>query len=58
METVTYEFQAGVAVVTLQRPEVRNAVDDPTAAALDAAFQRFEEDDACAVAVLKNKNLT
>jgi Enoyl-CoA hydratase/carnithine racemase len=52
METVTYEFQAGVAVVTLQRPEVRNAVDDPTAAALDAAFQRFEEDDACAVAVL------
>lgn len=52
METVTYEVQAGVAVVTLRRPEVRNAVDDPTAAALDAAFHRFEADDACAVAIL------
>ncbi len=52
METVTYEVQAGVAVITLRRPEVRNAVDDPTAAALDAAFDRFEGDDACAVAIL------
>lgn len=50
--TVTYEVQSGVAVVTLRRPEVRNAVDDPTAAALDAAFQRFEADAGCAVAVL------
>ncbi|QUV99085.1 crotonase/enoyl-CoA hydratase family protein [Chloracidobacterium sp. MS 40/45] len=52
METVTYEVQAGIAVITLRRPEVRNAVDDPTAAALDAAFHRFAADDACAVAVL------
>ncbi|MGQ9897722.1 MAG: crotonase/enoyl-CoA hydratase family protein [Acidobacteriota bacterium] len=51
-ETRTYETRAGIAVITLRRPEVRNAVDDPTAAALDAAFQHFEMDDACAVAVL------
>ncbi|MCS7080113.1 MAG: crotonase/enoyl-CoA hydratase family protein [Chloracidobacterium sp.] len=52
METVTYEVQENVAVVTLQRPEARNAVDDATAAALDAAFARFDADDAVAVAVL------
>ncbi len=52
MNAVAYEIRAGVAVVTLQRPEARNAVDDPTAAALDAAFERFDADDACAVAVL------
>lgn len=52
METVAYDVREGVAVVTLQRPEVRNAVDDPTAAALDAAFARFDGDAACAVAVL------
>ncbi len=52
METVTYELQEGIAVVTLRRPQVRNAVDDLTAAALDAAFARFDADDTCPVAVL------
>lgn len=52
METVAYEVRESVAVVTLRRPEARNAVDDPTAAALDAAFARFDADAACAVAVL------
>src|SRR4030095_8164133 len=41
-----------VAVVTIDRPEVRNAVDGPTAAALADAFRRFDADDALAVAVL------
>ena len=39
-------------VVTIDRPEVRNAVDRPTAAALADAFRRFDADDALAVAVL------
>jgi enoyl-CoA hydratase len=41
-----------VTVVTLDRPEVRNAVDGPTAAALLAAFTAFDADDAASVAVL------
>jgi enoyl-CoA hydratase len=41
-----------VTVVTLDRPEVRNAVDGPTAAALLAAFQAFDTDPDAKVAVL------
>ena len=50
--TVQTHTQDGIAVITLQRPEVRNAVDGPTAAALAEAFRRFDADDAAAVAVL------
>ncbi len=50
--TVGYEVDGPVAVVTIDRPEVRNAVDGPTAAALAAAFRRFDADDDLAVAVL------
>lgn len=52
MSDVSYETDGPVAVVTIQRPKVRNAVDAPTAAALAEAFRRFEADDACAAAVL------
>jgi enoyl-CoA hydratase len=41
-----------VTVVTLDRPEARNAVDAPHAAALTEAFEAFDADDAAAVAVL------
>ena len=41
-----------VTVVTLDRPDVRNAVDDATARALHAAFVAFEADEAARVAVL------
>lgn len=40
-----------VTIVTLSRPEVRNAVDNPTARALGAAFTAFEKDDRARVAV-------
>jgi enoyl-CoA hydratase len=52
MDTVRTETDGPVAVVTIDRPEVRNAVDGPTAAALAEAFRRFEADDDLAVAVL------
>ncbi len=52
MSDVLYETDGPVAVVTIHRPEVRNAVDGPTAAALADAFRRFEADDERAVAVL------
>ena len=41
-----------VATVTIDRPEVRNAVDGPTAVALADAFARFDADESLAVAVL------
>jgi enoyl-CoA hydratase len=50
--TVNYETDGAVAVVTIDRPESRNAVDGPTAAALADAFRRFDADDDVAVAVL------
>lgn len=50
--TVGYEVDGPVAVVTIDRPEVRNAVDGPTAAALADAFRRVENDDAVSAAVL------
>jgi enoyl-CoA hydratase len=52
MSTVLFETDGPVAVVTIDRPAVRNAVDDLTAAALVDAFRRFEADDALAAAVL------
>ena len=41
-----------VTIVELSRPEVRNAVDGPTAAALADAFRAFDADPGAAVAVL------
>ncbi len=50
--TVRYEVDGRVAVITIDRPEARNAVDRPTAEALVEACTRFEADDELAVAVL------
>jgi enoyl-CoA hydratase len=52
MDTVRYEIDGSVAIVTIDRPAVRNAVDGPTSSALADAFRRFERDDALAAAVL------
>lgn len=49
---VRVERQGHVTTVVLSRPEVRNAVDGPTAAELAAAFREFEADDGARVAVL------
>ena len=51
-ETIRFHADGPVAVITIDRPEVRNAVDGPTAALLAAAFRRFEADDQLLVAVL------
>ena len=50
--SVHYERTGAAALVTLDRPERRNAVDGPTAAALLAAFERFRDDDGARVMVL------
>lgn len=56
--TVTITHDGPVCIVTIDRPEVRNAVDGPTAAALANAFRDFEADDSLAVAVLTGANGT
>jgi enoyl-CoA hydratase len=50
--TIHFEADGAVAVVTIDRPDVRNAVDGPHAAELADAFRRFEEDEDLSVAVL------
>jgi enoyl-CoA hydratase len=49
---VHFETEGPVVTITIDRPEVRNAVDRPTAQLLAAAFRRFETDDALSVAIL------
>ncbi len=51
-KTVDISRQGPVIVVTIFRPERRNAVDSATAASLLSAFAAFEEDESAAVAVL------
>ena len=51
--SVEVETQGGVTLVTLRRPDVRNAVDAATAHALHAAFVAFEQDDSAHVAVFQ-----
>jgi enoyl-CoA hydratase len=51
-DPVRYERVGAAAVVTIDRPQRRNAVDGPTAEALHAAYLRFEADDAARVMVL------
>jgi enoyl-CoA hydratase len=56
--TVRVDRHGPVTVVTIDRPERRNAVDPTTAAALLDAFTQFDTDDSAAVAVLTGGNGT
>lgn len=55
---VRFDVDGPVAVITIDRPEVRNAVDRPTAELLAAAFRRFAAADDLLVAVLTGANGT
>lgn len=50
--SVRFERDGEVAIVTIDRPSVRNAVDRATAAALADHFRAFEADDSLKVAIL------
>jgi enoyl-CoA hydratase/carnithine racemase len=53
VETLSVERRdGGVLVMTMRRPERRNAVDQPLADALDAAMHRLEHEDGLRVGVL------
>lgn len=52
MSVVSFQAETDIAIVTITRPEVRNAVNRETAEALASAFRRFDSDDSLSVAIL------
>ena len=52
MSPVNYERRGAAALVTIDRPERRNAIDGPTAEALHGCFDRFEADGDARVMIL------
>ena len=53
---IRFETDVPVVVITIDRSDVANAIDRPTADALANAFRRFDADDSLAVAVLTGAN--
>jgi len=51
-ETLSYEREEGVATITLQRPEMRNAVNSVMNRELPEIWRHFEEDDEAVVAIV------
>jgi enoyl-CoA hydratase len=51
-EAVLYEMRGAVAVLTINRPEARNAINRAVRDGLKAGFERFEADDEAKVAIL------
>jgi enoyl-CoA hydratase len=51
-DIVTYEVRGRVALITLNRPEARNAVNGDVANGLEAAIDRLEDDDEIWVGIL------
>ncbi|HEY2750204.1 crotonase/enoyl-CoA hydratase family protein [Phenylobacterium sp.] len=58
MQTVSTEVRGKTLVVTIERPNARNAVDGPTARQLYDAFKAFDTDPAVDVAVLQGRGGT
>lgn len=53
MQQVLSEKRGAITIITINRPELRNAVDGATALALADAFREFDEDAAAQVAILQ-----
>lgn len=53
--TITYTTKNRVATITLNRPNVRNALDDPTLIALAKAFEKAKNDESLIAVVLKGE---
>lgn len=51
-EAILYELRGAVAIITINRPESRNAINRAVREGLTAAWQRFETDPAARVAIL------
>jgi len=55
---IRFEVDDAVAIVTIDRPEVANAIDRPTALELADAFRRFDAEESLSVAALTGANGT
>ena len=55
MANVSFERDGRIGIVTIERPERRNAVDGPTAQELYDAFKAFDADEGLDVAVLAGR---
>lgn len=49
---VGYTHEGAVAVISIDRPEAKNAIDNETAIALQDAWQRFDADENALIGVL------
>jgi enoyl-CoA hydratase len=58
MSAVQTDTDGPIAIITIDRADVRNAIDRDTAEALADAFRRFDGDQAQSVAVLAGRNGT
>ena len=56
MSTISVEAHGRTAVITIERPQARNAVDGPTAQALYDAFKAFDADPDLDVAILQGRD--
>ena len=56
MSTLSTEIHGRTALITIERPAARNAVDGPTAQALYDAFKAFDADPALDVAILQGRD--
>jgi enoyl-CoA hydratase len=52
---VEYEVQGNIAIITINRPEARNAVNGDVASGIEGAIDQFEADDALWVAILTGR---
>lgn len=52
MSLVNFDVEENLAIVTINRPQVRNCVDHTTAQELASAFRRFDADDSLIIAIL------
>src|SRR5207245_6347008 len=58
MSTILTDRDKDVLVVTINRPEVRNAIDIATSKVLLGAFEEYERDDRASVALLTGEENT
>lgn len=56
--TIRLDQDGPVLIITIDRPAVRNAIDQPTADRLYEALESFEDDDALSVAIISGANGT
>ena len=58
MQSINYESEGAVRIITIRRPEVRNAVDQTCADELREVFLRFEKEADASVAILTGSDNT